>query len=291
MSTLTKIFIVLMAVFSIAFTMSTINFVAKTNNWRSLAEQYRGQLQVVESNMRNQAAAQAAEKTAWLDARNDLQRTTDDLRKESESQLAQIAEMRNQLAKVETEKNTAMAQATRLASELTVANNGWLEQRKEREGLEQRNMELERRNLDLSERVNEQTAQILVLVQQQNQLEQQINILREERSRTSQTGGPVTGRYVPDEFGGVSAAAPPASTPIRGHIVEVQGNIATISVGSADGVREGSVFVIYRGPDYVGDLKVTDVEPNLSAGRIIRSRSTPRPNDQVADEPALGMAQ
>jgi hypothetical protein len=152
---------------------------------------------------------------------------------------------------------------------------------------------LERRNLDLSERVNEQTAQILVLVQQQNQLEQQINILREEKSRLSQSGAgaPATGRYVPVEYGGVSPVAAPAATPIRGHIVEVQGNIATISVGSADGVKEGAVFVIYRGPDYVGDLKVTDVEPNLSAGRIIRSRSTPRQNDQVADEPALGMTQ
>ena len=51
------------------------------------------------------------------------------------------------------------------------------------------------------------------------------------------------------------------------------------------------VFVIYRGSEYVGDLEVTDVQPNLSAGRIVRARSTPRSNDMVADEPALGFAQ
>jgi len=83
----------------------------------------------------------------------------------------------------------------------------------------------------------------------------------------------------------------PAATPIRGHIVEVQGKLATVSIGSSDGVSKGMVFVIYRDSDYIGDIEITDVEPNLAAGRLIRTRATPRADDMVADEPALGLAQ
>ena len=64
MSTLTKIF-------SIAFTMTTINFVANTSSWKELAEEYQQELQVVETHMRSLSAAHAAEKTAWLDARQE----------------------------------------------------------------------------------------------------------------------------------------------------------------------------------------------------------------------------
>jgi TolA-binding protein len=173
-----------------------------------------------------------------------------------------------------------------------VAHTGWLEQRDQRKEIEKRNMELERRNIDLNERVNELTSQVLVLVQQQNQLEQQVNILREENAKLAQgAGGGQKPPAVAARSPGVEAATPAATTPIRGRIVEVQGDVATISVGSADGVQKGTVFVIYRGSDYIGDLKITDVEPDLAAGKIVHARATPRPDDMVADEPALGMAQ
>ena len=63
-----------------------------------------------------------------------------------------------------------------------------------------------------------------------------------------------------------------------------------INVGRNDGVTEGMVFVIYRGLDYIGDLKVGVVEPNQAAGRLIRSAGSPRVGDQVADEARFGMA-
>lgn len=290
MSTLTKIFIVLMVVFSIAFTMSMINFVARTNEWRDLAEKYRAQAQIVETHMRNLSAAHVAEKAAWLDTVTELRDQIDRIEAARADDLVRLAELRDEVARLSAEKTDSEALARRLASELQVAQNGWLEQRQQRQELERRNLELERRNLDLNERVNEQTAQLLVLIEQQNQLEQQINILRQESRKLAGLGPGLTEAGTMADVTGVAAVAPPGSTPIRGKIIEVQGDIATISVGSADGVRAGAVFVIYRGSEYIGDFQVTDVEPNLSAGKIIRSQMAPRPKDMVADEPALGRA-
>jgi hypothetical protein len=74
---------------------------------------------------------------------------------------------------------------------------------------------------------------------------------------------------------------------ITGHVVEAEGPHVTVSVGSADQVAKGMILVISRGgTQYVGDIEITDVEPNLAAGRLVRSAEglTPRKGDQVHDE-------
>ncbi len=44
------------------------------------------------------------------------------------------------------------------------------------------------------------------------------------------------------------------------------------------------VFVIHRGGDYVGDLRVSLLEPNQSAGKLVRSTDVlPLQGDQVTD--------
>ncbi len=294
MSTLTKIFVVLMVIFSIAFTMTTVSFVANTTGWKGLAEDYQQELKVVETHMRSLSAAHAAEKTAWLDSRNSRDARITDLESTQAAQLAEIAELQDTVAGLKAEKGDAEGLARRLSNQLQVAQTGWKEAGDELDEIEKRNMQLERRNLDLNERVNEQTAQIVVLVQKQHLLEQQINILRDESSKVARGGGSRTAR--PEAISstsmvGVNPATKTGSvTPIRGRILEVQGSLATISVGSADGVREGMVFVIYRGRDYIADLEVSDVEPGLAAGRIMRAKTMPRSSDMVMDEPALGYA-
>lgn len=294
MSTLTKIFVVLMVIFSIAFTVTTINFVANTNGWKKLAEDYQQDLQVVETHMRSLAAAHAAEKTAWLDARQEKESLIADLQSGQSSQLAEIAELQDEVAGLKAEKGDAEGLARRLSNQLQVAQTGWKESGDELDKIERRSMQLERRNLDLNERVNEQTAQIVVLVQKQHLLEQQINILRDESTKVARGGGRSVA--TPEAISstsmvGVRPATKSSSvTPIRGRILEVQGNLATISVGSADGVREGMVFVIYRGRDYIADLEVSDVEPGIAAGRVMRAKTMPKSSDMVMDEPALGYA-
>jgi hypothetical protein len=47
------------------------------------------------------------------------------------------------------------------------------------------------------------------------------------------------------------------------------------------------VFVIYRDDQYVGDVRISLVDPNQSAGRLVRSTLTPEPGDQAADEMSL----
>ena len=67
----------------------------------------------------------------------------------------------------------------------------------------------------------------------------------------------------------VRSQTPARSVPIRGHIAELDGNLASISVGTNDGVEVGMTFIIYnnRG-DFLADLEITEVTPNSSAGDL-----------------------
>ena len=142
-----------------------------------------------------------------------------------------------------------------------------------------------------SDRVGDAVVQV-VLHQQQRQLEQQIHMVRSaQRAGAAQPGAP--GVVTPAGVAGPDAvplASPVAASPIRGHITDISGSLATISVGSADGVADGMVFVIYRGLDYVGDLKISVVEPDRSAGRVMGAAGSPRVGDEVADEARFGLA-
>ena len=291
MSVLTKIFIVLLAVFSIAFAMSTISFVAQTSEWKKLAEDYSAMRDVVETKMVNQSAAHAAEKANWLDARREHRRRVAALETRLQDVQQEFASVKAELAQIKAEKSSAEALARNLTGQLQLASAARDNEQTQRETFQERNIELERRNLDLNKRLNELTHQVLVLVQQQRQYEQQVSILRAENEKLAT----ITRRAAAGEFDAMGPDAaiplePVAGTPIRGRILEVDGNLTTISVGSADGVQVNMTFVIYRGTEYVGDLRITDIEPHTSAGTITRARGTPRVNDLVADEVRFGAA-
>jgi hypothetical protein len=89
----------------------------------------------------------------------------------------------------------------------------------------------------------------------------------------------------------VTALSPAARPAIRGHVVDVDGNIITISVGAADGIRKDMVFVVHRAGEYIGDMKIDLVDPNQAAGRPVGPAFVPRRGDQVTDSLALGSSQ
>jgi len=293
LSTLTKILVILLVVFCIAFTMSAISFVARTNEWRALARGYQQEALVSDTYLRNTLAESAAQKALDRDAVNAHIARIKELESANQDAARQIAGLKADLAQARAEASSLQGTARTLSGELKVGQAGWAEQRKQRELLQERNLEVEKRNLDLNERVNEQTAQLTVLHQELRRREQQIQILREENRKLAQArrGAAEFETFSPAEQERVTPLTAVASSPIRGRITGISGALATISVGSADGVTEDMVFVIYRGLDYIGDLEISKVEPNQAAGKIVRAAGAVRVGDEVADEARFGMAQ
>lgn len=289
MSALTKIFIVLLVLFSIAFTSMTVSIVAQSTNWKDTALKFQEQARISETNLRHEIAASAAQLASALDeARSNIEEIGR-LEAEVEKARQNAAGSQAQLAKAESEKSSAEAMNRGLLAQLQLVQATSDEYREQRTNLERSAIDVQRRNSDLNERVNELTEQVDVFIEQRRHFEQQINILRTENDRMAAgRSGSLTfedpaGAALPN----VTALAPVATRAIRGHVTDVGGNLVTASVGSADGVKMGMIFVIHRGDEYVGDLTVTVVDPNQCAGRLTLSASAPRVGDEIADQASL----
>ncbi len=286
MSTLTKVFTVLLAVFSIAFTTLAVSHVSQTADWRQTAQKYEDHARIADANLRNLIAANAAELAA---AQDSVQAQLDRVAKmEEELQAAKndVSRFRTDLKQAESDRSSSEAINRGILAQLDSCSAGRDEYRAQRDRLEHNAIDLQRRNTDMNDRVNEQAAQIAVLLEQKRQFEQQIHILQQDLARVSR--GPGGGRLAMEEPAGVAlpditALTPEAVTPIRGHVVDVNGTIVTVSVGSADGVKKDMVFVVHRGDQYLGDLKIEVVNANQAAGRPVGAAFVPRMGDQVAD--------
>ena len=67
MSTPTKVFVILLTVFSITFTMMTVQYVAQNTKWKELATDYRQTALASATHERNALAISLAEKEVLLD--------------------------------------------------------------------------------------------------------------------------------------------------------------------------------------------------------------------------------
>lgn len=291
MSTLSKVFVVILVVFSVTFTTMAISSVAQWTNWRDTALKYQEHAKIADTNLRNQIAVSAAELATARDTVKDHVGKIGELEGQVKAAGAEVAAMRSTLAKAESEKSSAEAMNRGLLAQLQIAEGGRSEYRKQRDDIEKRNIELERRNIDLNDRVNEQTARITVLFEQKRQYEQQINILRVEMEKMAKASGRSIAQPVFENPEGTVAGTP--LTPvggqaIRGRVDDINSGSVSISVGAVDGVRKDMEFIIHRGGEYVGKMKIQMVNPNQAAGKVLQTALPPALGDLVTDANTFG---
>lgn len=293
MSTITKVFVVLLVLFSVAFSTMTISVVARSANWKDTAQKYEQHARTADTNLRNLISASAADMATARDNVRLHREQNNRLQAKLHNNSSELAVIRTEIAQLKADKTSAEAMNRGLLARLNVAENAREEYHKQRNGLEKRGIDLERRNIDLNDRVNELTAQVSVMIEEKRQFEQQVKILQDQNSKLSQGSRSPSGMVTFESasgtaMSGVDALSPVAATPIRGRVIEMNGKLVTISVGGSDGVKEGMIFVIHRDGEYVGDVKIDLVDPNSSAGRIVRSSVNPGLGDMVID--AMGLA-
>ncbi len=294
MSTLTKVFVVLLVFFSIAFTSVTVSIVAQTRNWKDLAEKYQEHARIADTNLRHEIAANAAMLAAARDQSRAQSASIADLETKLASAATDVARLEASIARIEVDKGGVDAMNRGLLAELQAASSGRDIYRDQRNTLETENLDVQQRNIECNDRVNELTARMDMMIEQRRQYEQQLNILKNENQRLAQRGGGTSaGRSMEDPAGaalpGVVAVDPVPGHSVNGRVVQISGDLLTVSVGKADGVRTGMVFVITRGDEYVGDMRVSMVRPDECAGKIVRSAPgvAVKQGDQVTDAASL----
>jgi len=65
--------------------------------------------------------------------------------------------------------------------------------------------------------------------------------------------------------------------------LNLEESMAEISIGSADGVKEGMKFYVIRGDEFVCELLILDVEPESAVGAMERVQYQPQAGDKVTN--------
>ncbi len=298
MSVLTKVFVVLLVVFSIALSMLVVAAFARQEDWRGSAIHWQEAALTEQAKARTYAAnMQVAQQQALDQHRRDSEQLND-LNTQIATMSGKVGELERNLAeaqnKLSSEQGTVatLSNANQIVTALLDSERGFSEK------IRNRNSELEKRNVDLNDRVKELTTNVAMASAQVRALQQQITGFDENR-RADAGVAPAT--QIPGETAIVEAHVPnvtvssetPISAPVRGAITKVQGNLASLSVGSADGVVPGMNFLVYRRsgskPQYLGTIKITRVNANESAGTIEQSEGAIQPGDTARDEASLAM--
>jgi hypothetical protein len=292
-SVLTKVFVLLLTISAIALSMLVVAAFSQQQNWKASAAEWQAAALAAQAKERTMAANAAIEKQRALDMHHRDLENINTCKADLEKSRAQAAELEIAVTQAKNQLSAEQGQVSGAQDGLKLVQVALNHEKEFSAKLAKRNSELERGNIDLTDRVKELTVNVEMARAQVRALQQQIAGMDAARETTQIPGGPnIVEAAVP-------SAAPPAvaaaTMPIRGEIKEVSGGLASISVGSADGVSPGMSFLIYRRaprggkPLYLGSLKVTRVDANESAGTIEQSAGDIRTGDVVRDEASFAM--
>ena len=291
MSVLTKVFVVLLTVFSIALSMLVVAAFAQQQSWKQSADDYQAAAAAAN------AKAGAMSENANITEQRALNRHQEDvltinaLKDKAVDNETKVGQLERAKTEAENRLTVSQGELTSALAQSKLLTTGLNREREFSAKLTTENSDLRRRNVDLNDRVKELTVNVAMASSQIRALQQQITAMGASGASEAVTqipGGP--GLVEANTPTAAVPAVPSMTTPIRGEVTSVKGTLASISVGNADGVAPGMMFLVYRkaqdggNPQYLGSIRVTRVETNQAAGQIEQSTGDIKPGDSVRDE-------
>lgn len=300
MSVLTKVFVVLLALVSIALSMLVVAAFARQEDWRASANDWRATAAAAQAKERVVAQNAALEQARAQDRHQRDTELTDKLTTQGEEQRRALDDLSRQVAEARNNLTVEQGNTTALAELNKVAVADLNKEREFSSTLAKRNSELERQSIDLNDRVKELTVNVTMAQSQVRALQQQLAAATGRATGEPTAAGATvptagTANIVEPNIPSVQPALE-AAAPIRGEVLGVKGNLAELSVGSADGVVPGMKFYLYRPaakaggkPLYLGALRITKVDAKQAAGLIEQSEGDVRAGDAARDEASFEM--
>lgn len=287
MSTLTKVLIVLLTVFSIFLCGIVVTYVANADNYKEKYDNHDRDLR--------------AARTARQAAQNDLaaaKEQADQMRRDLEAQMSElqvtITDLQTKLEGVQRE-NTQMAQRVRdMGASVQQANELQASQMQQAQAAQEQvaTLEAERTRLEkeLAETDQALMEKMAIVAQLEEKTRQLIEANQELETRVNQylrpsgltTAAPMT---VTQQTGIAVPAAPVArdiGLNARIAAVDIKNALAELSIGSAAGVRPDMRFHVTRDQQFVCDIRILDVGPDQSVGILEKIQMAPRVGDVAA---------
>ena len=283
MSTMTKVFIVLTAVLSIALSCLFISAAAQWTHWKDLAQDYKTLAEAESTSARNLQVIMEESLAIKEDQLQAMTQAHDVAQKDLQEKVNDLTDARNELARRTNEAVAADADRKKLAEILDVQTAEVTALQKQNQTLLTQNIDLQTRNTRLNSRVLELTSNVTIMTDQLRNLQEKLYASEQQVADLQQRMA--SGRRVPpsgEAPASVVAVSAPVAGPIRGEITQVEGNYANINIGESSGVVSGMTFMVHRGARFVAELVVDRVWPKQAGGKLRTKQDEVRAGDAVA---------
>lgn len=293
MSTLTKVLIVLLTVFSIFLCGIVVTYVANAENQRKVADDYKRKVQSAQA---KQTAAEEDLATA-----NDA---TEALKKELNAQIAELDAKNKgliaQMDEVKRQNTILMAENQQQRASATMATELANKQTEMFKTAQTQLASLQAEQSNRGKELDETNQMLLERMAVIAQLEDKVKRLTEENQEVENR----LNQYL-QQYGRIAAKAPTTVAPrsavrpataapttqtrtiaLNGQVtaVDMKNKFAEISIGAAAGVRQEMKFHIIRGDRWVADMLILEVGPDKAVGLIdlMQQGMQPQAGDTVA---------
>jgi hypothetical protein len=267
-----------------------VTYVANADNYK----------QKFESLNRNYQAAKRNEDNAKTQLNNTIEekdRNAEKLKEQIASLEGEINKLKNDLAIAERERDDANRKVNNWAAIVmdfskTIENNEKLV----KDALTERDLK-EAELIKKDKELKDTTAALMENMAIVKQLQEESKRLLEEKTELQNKLDLYLRQYgkaiaepmpITPEEGAVSLASPTRNIDLNGSITEVdlKNLLAEISIGEADGVREGMRFHLTRGDKFICDMVILDVWPEKAVGWLDllqdQQQDQPQVNDRVS---------
>jgi len=290
LSTLTKILIILLTISSFFLCGVVVTYVATASNYREQYSNLRSERDSLNENV-NSLTEQLNKKIAEKDSMevkltgeiSSLQVEIDDLEgqlKEAERDKSGLIQKVSNLASViESSTTTTEEQGQLLKNTLTELNRVQTEQIKLSEQLDETTQRL-MEQMAIIETLNTDKKRLL---EEKSELQARLDKLVQPTGKKPVAPEPVTPKKEiarPVE----PIVPPPKAIELKGSVsaVDLKNSIASISIGSAHGVKEGMKFHVTRGDKFICDVLIIDIDAEEAVGVLELIQEQPRVGDIVS---------
>ncbi len=279
MSILTKICVVVLVALILVACPVFINQAVNVPNYRHAWEQEKA---------RNAGLAQETRSVKVAHARVIMQRDRAVKRADEAvgDRLTQVEGLQGRLDAEQFKVEGLHTDIKRINSQLTQLRMNY-EQNLQRRKLLSEQLDTARTKIDKVSAENRRANDLLKQIQAQTErLENVAKVLREQIVERDQRISQLEDEVA--SMGGTAAAtadggAVTTTDQISGTITTVEGNLAGINIGSANGVKPNMRLIIYRGPEFVAYIHVQEVDVGEAAGIIVDKRLEPMQGDKVVN--------
>jgi myosin heavy subunit len=286
LSTLTKVLIILLTVFSIFLCGIVVTYVATNVNYKQKYDSLQTEYQAARRNAEN------ADKRL-----NETIKLTDEQKKDLSDQISslqtKIEQLEGQLRAAERDKAAMLQRVDGFAAEVASFSQTNENQRslledtiKTWKSVEAALIKEQSQHKETAQTLLEKMAVIATLEEQNKQLLEQKTELQTKLDQLLRQYGKVIAPPTPitPTKGEVRPALPTKAIGLKGTVtaVDSKNSLAEISIGSASGVKENMKFHVIRGDEFICDILILDVDADKAVGILDLVQKQPKVGDLVS---------